>query len=798
MACMFTLATQAQEISAEQSLQRAVATMSKKSYARKVRGKADFTLTHTQMSDSNGKALYYVFRNERNDGFMITAADQRANAVLGYTENGTYEQALSNPAFQSWMGTCQDVMQWLSNKEVTGHEVAGPEFNIPDRVVSNADRSLSLTIPGRRYTQDNTLPESVEPLLGGIEWNQKEPYNNLCPTLPRSSEICAAGCVATATAQVMKYYQWPKQGTGQHSYVSQTHHFELSADFSQSIYDWDNMLDDYSNGYTEQQADAVARLMSDIGIAENMDYDQESGSNSFVACNALATYFGYNKGAQGYMREFFSYAEWNDLLKKELAASRPIIMCGVQKTGGGIAHEFVLDGYDKDGMYHVNWGWGGTSNGYYDINIMHPRIQGTGGGLEGYPAQQDAIVNCFPDKDGTSVAHSLLVAFEEVALTNDTIICSIANLGLARCVGKCGYVATIDDEIVASAFEEMEEEDGLSFLSGSKFFFTLDELGITPEMIGSKKCKVYPAYNDGTGIKVPLSKVAFQSYVLLSVDENGQIVEEINDDDNANPICKSIEITRDYAGYNITATALVGNKEGKTFDRHIDIYIVDEYNEVVAQGTDFAYIDAGETAKLEFVCNPVDGKVMEAGKEYEAFLICTSHSLKRIIPGEKVTFKLQDPGPDPSLSYSDFALDKTVVEQGEELTVSFKVQNTGGFGVEEYYVFVMREGENTSSTYFPVFETNLPNGTITFSSTNTINYDEGNYGILIALMDGDDGWNSISKGDLKFTVTAPSTGITHVANTPDSAHYYDLQGRRVANPSKGIYLKNGKKVTLKL
>ncbi|MBQ0019669.1 MAG: C10 family peptidase, partial [Bacteroidales bacterium] len=683
-------------------------------------------------------------------------------------------------------------MQWLSNKEVTGHEAAVPEFNIPDHVVSNADRSLSVTIPGRHYAQDNTLPESVEPLLGGILWAQNDPYNRLCPTVPKTDTKCATGCVATATAQIMKYYQWPKQGTGENSYKSTTYGFELGADFSQSIYDWANMLDDYSGEYTEQQANAVARLMSDIGIAENMDYDQESGSSSYFAAYALATHFGYNKGLQVCEREFYSYAEWNDLLKTELAASRPIMMTGGKKETQTLAHEFVLDGYDKDGLYHVNWGWGGMSNGYYDINIMCPKNQGTGGGSGGFPARQDVIVNCFPDKDGTSVAHPMLEAYEEVRLNFDIISCGIANVGLGNFVGKWGYVATIDDEIVASVLEEKTEEDDCHFLSAFDYSITLDKIGITPEMIGSKKCKVYPVYDDGTGIKAIPSKVAIQNYVLLSVDENGEIVDETVHDDNVNPICKSLEITRNYAGYNVTATALISNEEGsKTFDRHISMFIVDEDYDLLAVGTDFVFINAGETAKLQFTCQPQKGKVLELGKEYEVVLAYDAYGSHDLIPCETTTLKLQDPGPDPSLSYSDLALDKTVVEQGEELTVSFKVQNTGGFGVEEYYIFVMREGENTSSTYFPVFETDLPNGTTTFSSTNTINYDEGNYFLVIATMTSD-GWNAISKGDLKFTVKAPSTGISHVTNDTDSAHYYDLQGRRVANPSKGIYLKDGK------
>lgn len=183
MLCSVTAAL-AQEISADEALQRAVEKIGKKSYARKVRGKADFALVHTEKGVGNGKALFYVFGKEKTDGFLIAGADLRANAVLGYTENGTYEEALQIPAFRSWIEGCQEAMQWLSNNATEAKAAKkSQQYNIPDMVATSADNTMSLIIPGRQYVPDASLPSSVKPLLGELEWDQNEPYNRLCPEI---------------------------------------------------------------------------------------------------------------------------------------------------------------------------------------------------------------------------------------------------------------------------------------------------------------------------------------------------------------------------------------------------------------------------------------------------------------------------------------------------------------------------------------------------------------------------------------------------------------------------------------
>lgn len=787
----------AQEITADEALQRAVEQISKKSYARKMRGKADFALVHTEKAVGNGKALYYVFGKEKADGFLITGADLRANAVLGYTENGTYEEALEIPAFRSWIESCQEAMQWLSHNAAEAKAVMKiPQFDTPDRVATSADKTMSLTIPGRQYTPDASLPASVKPLLVDITWNQDEPYNLLCPevTVKEKKQKCASGCVATAIAQIMKYYEWPKQGMGYHRYTWKNgdESVELEADFSKSVYDWDNMLNNYKKGeYNDVQANAVAKLMSDVGIAMDMIYGPSSGAYDFNIPAAMTTYFGYNKGIEWCHHELYNYAEWNNLVKKELAELRPVCIGGANAYEFA-GHQFVLDGYDEDGDYHVNWGWGGLSNGYYDINFMNPDFQGVGGSRYGYPSNQTVCINFSPDKDGTSEAHPHLITQSEISLNEDSLCYPILNVGLAPFLGKMGFIACVGDEIVGSCFMDVTESDSLNYNCHLYISTSVYDLGITPEMIGDNYCYIYPAYFDGTTFRVPQSQPAFQNSVILGIEDDKLFILEDNSE-NAQPQCESIEITRDYTGYNVKAKAVISNGEDcPTFDRDVFMMIFDDEGQLVALGRNFAFIKEGESVELEFCCKPNNGAVMEEGKTYQVMFKYNKQIGEFTIPGGTTTVTLKNPGAEPQRSYSNFKLDKNVIAQNQLLTITFDVENTGGFGIEEYSFGFFREGEEKRFIRFPMSDMDTHAGKTTISATLKMNFGEGNY--HIAVYNDVDGKNQICPDFLYFSIKNPETAISSVTSTPGAPTvYYDLQGRRVAPSTKGIYIKDGKK-----
>jgi len=227
--------------------------------------------------------------------------------------------------------------------------------------LSETDRRFSSKAEGYDYKF-----ATVGPLLTTI-WTQESPYNQYCPSgISGSCDNCLVGCVATAWSQLMKYWEWPTTGTGSHSYEwnGQT----LSADFNHEYY-WSLMPNELTASSTSAQKDAVARLCSDVGIAADMNYGcDESGSNAF-ANDVLDVYFKYKDSMQLLTRRNYTAAQWFALFKAEFDANpgRPIVFSIYGVTGGG--HETVADGYETGATdkVHVNFGWAGNYDGYYDV-----------------------------------------------------------------------------------------------------------------------------------------------------------------------------------------------------------------------------------------------------------------------------------------------------------------------------------------------------------------------------------------------------------------------------------------------
>lgn len=236
----------------------------------------------------------------------------------------------------------------------------------------------------------------VEPLVS-TKWNQDAPFNNFAPEYTddnNNTQRCATGCAATAMAQIMKFHNWPEQGVGHYSYEHQSFG-TISSDFSEHVYDWTNMIDRYNNGeYSNVQADAVALLMKDCGVSLNMNYGPVSGASIYSYTPAFKNYFRYSSRTVN--RSGCETAEFTRIITDELQEGRPIIYCGTGEDGG---HAFVVDGYDTNYFLHVNWGWGGYSDGYFDMNYMDPAGLGIGGGSGAFKWNQ-GIVLARPLKDG--------------------------------------------------------------------------------------------------------------------------------------------------------------------------------------------------------------------------------------------------------------------------------------------------------------------------------------------------------------------------------------------------------------
>lgn len=319
---------------------------------------------------------YYVFPFGENKGFAIVSGDDDMPEIVGYADQGTYDANNMPAAMTAFLNNYRATIEAMKQGNASA--------------IKNIAEAKALRANNTRATT------AVSPLLGDIKWNQSEPYNNMCPKYD-GTNLSATGCVATAMAQVMMYWKYPKELKADiNEYETSTHKLPVAGELKGQKYDWDNMLPTYTNNnYTQTQADAVAKLMLHCGKAVEMDYGEESGA--IVTPGRLAKYFGYDSDLMlDLMRSCFTLAEWTAIIDKELQAKRPILYSGRTTNGG---HQFVCDGSDGNGLYHINWGWGGYQDGYFDITILNPGQGGIGAGnvTDGYNRGCDMIIGIQPD-----------------------------------------------------------------------------------------------------------------------------------------------------------------------------------------------------------------------------------------------------------------------------------------------------------------------------------------------------------------------------------------------------------------
>ncbi len=238
--------------------------------------------------------------------------------------------------------------------------------------------------------------DAVEPLLGNITYDQGAPYNNKCPYLNGGRAV--TGCVATAMAQVMRYYKYPAHGTGTFTYTGGNDGAK-TINLEDYPFDWANMLESYQGNYTQKQADAVATLMLMCGASLSMNYSKDgSGADLAKMDGLLKNNFGYSnkvsfissKNSSNPEETIFYWGE--DAVRPELAAGHPVIFAGFPAIGQ-TGHCFVVDGYkviDGEYYYHVNWGWGGHGNSY----CLLTRLQYEGDNYSGYNLQM--VYNIYP------------------------------------------------------------------------------------------------------------------------------------------------------------------------------------------------------------------------------------------------------------------------------------------------------------------------------------------------------------------------------------------------------------------
>ena len=473
--------------------------------------------------ERGGDAAVYAYKvqNNVNNQFVLIAGDDQVPSVLGYG-NGDFDYNNLPDNARWWIDSYADQIEAIREGKATA---ATPK----------------------------ATGKSVAPLLGDIQWNQLYPYNIYTPVLD-NGDHCATGCTATAMAMVMRYHKWPLQGEGSMTYTCPTgKKWELSADFSKSTYNWDLMTPQYDDNSTSEQREAVARLMSDCGIAIKSQYGESTGAYYVDVAKALTKFFKYDKGLKIATRSFYTADNWAALVRSELDQSRPVPYYGWTESYEG--HSFVCDGYSDDGLFHINWGWAGKSDGYFNLALLNPSEQGTGGSSSksGFNQQNAILTGVKKAETGSEKLAYLLSASLIKDMKMDGRTVSISNTFYNY--GYDDFNGDIYMQIVNSAtdkvlYEEKTASDcNLGLAADQKYFLKKSTFEFPANTeYGTYVLKYYSVDKEGRKLDV------FDAYSdSIYVSDSGIKIGDVHFDiRNVNVMCESKGFGSQTLSYNFS------------------------------------------------------------------------------------------------------------------------------------------------------------------------------------------------------------------------------------------------------
>ncbi len=347
---------------------------------------SNLTLVHTASTTKRGTStpLYYVYNRTSQEGYVIISADDNVTPILGYSDETKFDPTNLPPQLVYWLGEYEKQINIV----------------IANNIISSSANTMWDDYLNNRISYKRALPTVVKPLLK-TSWDQSKYYWDACPYDNTANKNVYTGCVATAMAQTLKYWNYPSKGTGSHTYTDATYG-SLSANFGSTTYNWSNMPNKLNAANTD-----VANLMFQCGVAIEMKYGVNGSSawNTYDSSyqvypsthQALKTYFGYDATSiHSIFKKNYTDINWLAKIKAELNQARVVIYEGNDGVPNGSGHCFVADGYDANNYIHFNWGWSGAYNGYFTLTSLVPHGQGSGGGSGVYTSNQGAVIGIRP------------------------------------------------------------------------------------------------------------------------------------------------------------------------------------------------------------------------------------------------------------------------------------------------------------------------------------------------------------------------------------------------------------------
>lgn len=682
---------------------------------------------------SPSATCYYVFANGEDKGFTIVSGDDRMPEVVGYSAQGTYDPDHLPANYVGFMKAYQETVEALLKGDA---QVSGGLAEV------------------RQWRAERAGTAAVAPLLDGIKWDQREPYNNMCP-LYDGTNRSVTGCVATAMAQVMMYYQYPKElKTTIKAYNTQTYGIQIPEISSGATYDWDNMLPDYSKSdYNSAQADAVAKLMYHCGAAVKMDYGPLSGAN--VTPAILATYFGYDADLmQDLTRTVFTLQQWMTLIDNELKAKRPILYSGQSSDGG---HEFVCDGSDGKGLYHINWGWGGYQDGYFDLTILQPQKGGAGSdsAVDGYNRNCSMIIGIAPDNGKVDEP---LASYPQIMSINQNAQCGITWTKTTR--------ANVSDNFLAEATTCFANQSTSDFIGYFAYGIKKGNGSIVPVSNYSRQWNMPKVLPDGRtygtydqnptltinypfpqGINViyPIYSSDTKNWHVCSFYNNQPFIINV-DATKLTPVTTPLAATVTaedglYTGMTNPLTVTFTNSMDMEFNGLVNIYTntkdntkpsspdFDLYITIPARGSVTRQIELPETSSSQQYLWITDVANKEAAiVNGQLFTLTTAAA-----PNFTVVSSESNATPGKfgeGICYS--AKCKLPLVEDDKLVVRFGVKNTGGPGYLDY-CFVPYNAETNKGWIEPNRARAAGNGAITYVEYTVTPDEVGSHSIIVYL-----------------------------------------------------------------
>lgn len=733
-------------------------------------------LSHVQkirINTNDSIATYFAFNKGNNNGYVIISGDDRATTLLGYADEGSFNYD-SLPA---------NMKYWLSNY---------------DKELSALSQTTNPLV-AKAQTETN-LQTAVSPLLGTIKWNQDTPYNNLCPLIPPANTTrSVTGCVATGMAQVMMYYKWPATGTGSNTYTSATNKITSTVSFSGVNYDWTNMTPTYSSTSTDLQKNAVATLMYHCGVAVSMDYGVSSSATTIAMANALKNNFGYDQNLQLYIRNFYNRTEWKTMIMNEINYSRPVLYAGNSTDGG---HLFVCDGYDNNGLFHINWGWGGSSNGYFQISALDPSVQGIGGSSGGYNSNQEILIGIQKPNATTTPKYNILTD-DSIGFTSKTITRSglfnlfstyIYNKGINTFSGSVG-VALYNESgflgVLSSKTATLNTNIGWSKLNFSSLSI--------PSTYANGQYKIFLVYKANSEsewqiVRAPVGTPNYLNVELATSEVRFSTPSNSGPSLTLNSLTKTGNLYQNKTGrFNISIT-----NNGIEYNSAIGIYLESTDNQSIYQlvSAETINIAAGETRVVDFAGNIT----LAPGKYYMATMYDPKNNPEKTadiiqLGNYQLVDVLAEPTATPTLSLtSNISFPNPLQVDKKLATLSATIKNATGFYDKKLIAFIFETTGGSSLTYLGYQDAILDaNETKTFKFTGEINLPLKNYSAVVYYQNTSSQWTLFSPssyGRTTFTLVDLPTGLKDMKNNQELLVYpnpvYDKLTIQSASAIKNI------------